>query len=336
MAKKIKSEDFLKELQDNYDKFTSRREDKLEVIPTGALSLDISTEIGGIPRGRITMIYGPYSSAKTTLCLNIAKNAVDMGLEVLYVDVENSLDASYINNIVGELPEELFKLYQPDTAETSLEICELGIRSGEFKLVILDSIGALAPEEELEKDLTDSSMMLIPRLLSKFLRRNTYIIKEQNVAFILVNQVRSNPKSYMGTYEVPGGNALRHFTSLWIALSRGQVIKQGEDKIGIYSSFVIKKNKLGRPFRAHDFPLIFGEGIDRIWNVIEFADMIGVIQKRGSFYSYEGNTLGQGVVKTKAFLKENPVILDKIIQECYNVTAKVPIEKGDVEYEEED
>jgi recombination protein RecA len=335
MAKNIKYVDYLKELQDGYDQFTSHRDEKLEVIPTGAISLDVSTEVGGIPRGRISMIYGPYSSAKTTLCLNIAKNAVDMGLETLYVDVENSIDGAYINNIVGELPEELFKLYQPDSAEHSLEICELGIRSGAFKLVILDSIGALAPQEELEKDLTDNSMMLIPRLLSKFLRRNTYIIKEKNVAFILVNQVRSNPKSYMGTYEVPGGNALRHFTSLWIALSRGEIIKQGEEKIGIYSTFVIKKNKLGRPFRSFSFPLIFGKGIDRIWNVIEFADMLGVLQKRGSFYSYEGNTLGQGVVKTKAFLEENPKVLDKIVKECYNVTGKMLAEKGEIEYEEE-
>jgi len=335
MAKNIKHVDYLKELQDGYDKFTSKRDERLEVIPTGAISLDISTEVGGIPRGRITMIYGPYSSAKTTLCLNIAKNAVDMGLETLYVDAENSIDGAFINNIVGELPEELFKLYQPDSAENSLNICELGIRSGTFKLVILDSIGAMSPEEELEKDLTDNSMMLIPRLLSKFLRRNTYIIKEKNVAFIFVNQVRSNPKSYMGTYEVPGGNALRHFTSLWIALSRGEIIKQGEEKIGIYSTFVIKKNKLGRPFRSFSFPLIFGKGIDRVWNVIEFADMLGVLQKRGSFYSYEGNTLGQGVVKTKAFLEENKEVLDKIIQECYNVTGKIPVEKGEIEYEAE-
>lgn len=331
MAKTV---DYLKRLQDEFDDFSSELSDKIEVIPTGSISLDASTEIGGIPRGRISMIYGPFSSAKTTLCLNIAKNATQMGLEVMYIDAENTIDGKYIKDIVGELPKERFKLYQPDTAENSLTICELGIRSGKYQLIVLDSIGALAPEEELKKELVENSMTLIPRLLSKFLRRNTYLVKKNNVALVIVNQVRSNIKSYMGSYDVPGGNALKHFTSLWIALSRGSLIKQADEEIGIYSSFVIKKNKLGRPFRSHTFPLIFGEGIDRIWNVIEFADMLGVLQKKGSFYSYEGSTLGQGVVKTKAFLKENPEVLDKIEKECYNLVNKVPIKKGDEDLDE--
>ena len=330
MAKQV---DYLKKLQDEFDMFTSDLTEELKVIPTGSISLDVSTEIGGIPIGRSTMIYGPFSSAKTTLCLNIAKSALDLDYEVAYVDAENTMDGSYVEKILGVVPDEKFILYQPDTAENALTICEYLIRSGKYGLVILDSIGALAPEEELKKELKENSMTLVPRLLSKFLRRNTFLIKKNNVAFVLVNQVRANMKSYYGGYDVPGGNALKHFTVLWISLSKGTVIKQGEEDIGIYSSFVIKKNKLGRPFRAHSFPVIFGEGIDKTWNLIEFSEMLGVLQKKGSFYSFEGSTLGQGVLKTKLFLEENPEILDKVRKLCYTLVNKIPIEKGEVEDE---
>jgi len=331
--------DYLAKLKDEYEQFSADRGTKLEVIPTGSISLDISTDIGGIARGKITMIYGPYSSAKTTLCLNIAKNAVDLGLDTMYVDAEHSVDDRYIREIVGELSEEHFKLYQPDTAETALSICEAGIRSGYYKLVILDSVGALAPEEELKKELNENSMTLVPRLLSKFLRRNAYPVHKNGVAFIFVNQVRANIKSYMGGYDVPGGNALKHFTAMWIMLSRGQIIKAGDEEIGIYSSFVIKKNKLGVPYRASNFPLIFKKGIDRVWNTIEFAEMLGILQKRGSFFSYEGQTLGHGLAKTEVFLKENPEILDKITKACYTVTDRIPVKKdvkGEDESDEED
>ena len=322
MAKDI---NYLEELKEKYEQYKAK-DSAIEVISTGSTSLDISTDVGGVPLGKVTMVYGPFSSAKTTLCLNISKQAVDRNLRVLYIDAEISINELYIKSIVGDLPKSLFDLYHTDTAETALSLCEDGIRSGYYDLIVLDSLGALAPEEELKKDLGDKSIAIIPRLLSSFFRRNAYEIQKNNVAFVLVNQVRANIGTYFGGYDFPGGNALKHIISLSIQLSRSSYIKQtGSDEIiGLYSTFTIKKNKVGKPFKSFTFPLIFKKGIDRVRDVIDFAEMLGVLKKRGSYYAYGDETLAQGIAKTQDYLEQNPEVLDKIINECYNITNIQP------------
>lgn len=322
MAKKEKS--FVEMIEDKYGEDIIEQdipEGDVVSISTGSLSLDISTGVGGIPLEKITEIFGPESSAKTTLCLEITKRAILKGYKVLYVDQENTLDHNYIRAIIGEFNTSMLVLSQPETAEQALYICEAGIKSGDFNVVILDSIGALAPEKEKEDDFGKAHVAQVPRLLSAFLRRNAYTIRHNNVAFIFVNQVRANIGSYTGGFQTPGGYAVKHYASLRIQLYKAEAIEQGDVPVGSYSRYSIKKNKMAPPFRGGTFPLLYGIGIDSIRDTIEFAEMLGILEKRGSYYTYEGETVAQGMVKTIEFLKNNPETLDKIIERVYNVTT---------------
>jgi len=324
--------EFISLIEDRYgENIIEKNEDiplrEIKVIPTGSISLDISTGIGGIPRGKFTEIYGPESSAKTSLCLSIAKQAIGKGLKVLYVEPENTLDYKYIESIVGTLDPEKFVLAQPETAEQSLFICEAGVKSKEFQLIILDSVGALAPKKVIEADLEDSHVALLSRLLSAFLTRNAFSVRRDDIAFIFVNQIRDRIGVQFGGVESPGGHTLKHLLALRILLHRKDTIEMNlgggkTEDIGINSRFVIKKNKLARPFRTFFFPLIFNKGIDYTLDLINFSEMLQILDKRGSYYVFEGQTLGQGVNKTAEVLENDKKLVDKLTDMCYNAVLK--------------
>lgn len=304
--------------------------EELDVISTGTLSLDISIGRGGIPKGKFTQVFGPEMSGKTTLMLNITKNALRDGDKVLYIDTENTLDHSYVRHIIGEDTSNLI-IAQPETAEEAMSIAEFGISGdkkfdvepGTFGLIILDSVGALAPEKEKENKLTDDTMMLTARLLSKWFRRNAFAVRRTNTAFIMVNQVRAKIGMRYATYDTPGGNALRHYMSLSVMLYKGQELKKQIDgestSVGVDIKFVVRKNKLAPPFRSSSFPLMFDKGIELSRDAIEFATMLGVIKKKASYYQFENETIGQGKDNTVVILNENKELLDKIQKKCYNV-----------------
>jgi recombination protein RecA len=330
------NEDFLKKLTKKYDHMLfvqDESDDKVDVISTGALSIDLSMGIGGIPKGRITTIYGAESSGKTTLCLSLARKAIEQGEKVAYIDVEQSIDYAYAKTMVGDFDISNLLIAQPETAEDSLGLVELlingddklGIPGGQFGLIIVDSVAALAPKREKDKELTDKNVALTSGILTPFFRRNMYGIREKNVALVFVNQVRDNIGAYYGGYVLPGGHALKHYSSIILFLSSGEKFTKDDDIFGMSCKFVVKKNKLAPPFRSSTFPLIFGEGIDYYRDVFEFATMLGVLRKRGSYIYFEDEQLGQGQVKTTEYLKKNPEVLDKIVKLCYDVICKTKV-----------
>jgi recombination protein RecA len=310
-------------------------DDVVETISTGSPSLDVSTGIGGIPLRRLTTIYGAESSGKTTLCLEIVRNAVLGGNSVAYIDVEQGLDYKYVNTLVGEFDLDKLLIAQPATSEEALGLVEvliqgdnkLGVDPGQYKLIIVDSVAALAPEEEKAKELTDRNVALTARLLTAFFRRNMHDLRINDVALIFVNQVRDKIGSYIGGYSLPGGHALKHYSSMIIFLSPGQKIKQGEEIIGMQSKFVIKKNKLSAPFRSFDFPLMFGKGIDKNRDMINFATEMGILRKKGAYYYYGETQLGQGIVKSMEYLDEHTDLRDSIYEQCLSTVTKKELDK---------
>ena len=297
--------------------------DKVDVIPTGSLSLDVSIGVGGIPRGKITEIFGVESAGKTTLALSIVKEALKLGLKSLYIDAENMLDYDLLKDMVGEdFDRDRLVILNPGTAEDAFNMIEMGLQSGDFELIILDSVGSLAPKKEQEDEFEDMNVALLARLVTKFLRRNSHVVAERNIALLLLNQVRSKIGSYMASFETPGGHALKHFTSLRISLSRGQEMKVGNETVGIMTKFVIKKNKLSAPFRSYTIPIVFGKGIDTFADTVDFCSMLGVIKKKGSYYKFEDTMLGQGKIAAGAYLESNPETLDSIKVSVYNILNK--------------
>jgi len=294
------------------------------VISTGSLALDVSLGIGGIPRGMYTEIMGPESSGKTTVALSIVKEAIKSGLSVMYLDAERSVDYRYVKAIIGEFDESKLTILSPKTAEDFFRVAEDGIASDLFQLIILDSLAGVSPEKEINDDLDKANVALLSRLLTKWLRRNSFDVKSKNIAFVFLNQVRDRIGTYVGGYESPGGHALKHFLAVKINFTKGGKLEViGSDKkkevVGIITKFTVSKNKLAAPFRSSTFPIIFGEGVDYYRNVIEFASSLGVVKRAGSYYRFEGETLGQGMSNAMETLKEDDETLDKIVKMCYNV-----------------
>ena len=277
----------------------------VEVIPTGALSLDMALGVGGIPRGRVTEIYGPESSGKTTLCQHIVAEAQRRGGIAAFIDVENALDPGYAARC-GVDVENLY-ISQPDTGEQALEIAEALVRSGAIDVVVVDSVAALVPRAEIEGEMGDAHVGLQARLMSQALRKLSGAVKQSNTAFIFTNQLRQKIGIMFGNPETTtGGMALRFYSSVRLDMRRVQAIKDGGEVIGNRTKVTVKKNKVAPPFRVAEFDIMYNEGISKVGDVLDIAVEEGIVEKRGSFYSYGETRLGQGRENTKGFLRENP------------------------------
>jgi recombination protein RecA len=291
-------------------------------ISTGSLAIDVSTGIGGVPRGRFTEVYGPEGSGKTTLLLSIAKQAMNSGLKVLYIDTENSLDYAYAKEVVGDFTDDQMIILQPESGEDAFSLALISVEH-DFPVILFDSVAAISPEKELEEPMDKQQVGLTPRLTSKFLRKIAYLVRTKEIAFVFSNQVRANIGAYMGGYVTPAGFALKHYTSLRIYLSKSDEIKIDKTAIGNFVKFVIKKNKVGRPYRQATTNIIWGKGVDYHRDVISFAALLGIIRSRGSYYSFDGEIIGNkpGTINAINTLKENKELLDKIVGMCYNVAG---------------
>ena len=276
----------------------------VEVIPTGALSLDVALGIGGVPRGRVVEIFGPESSGKTTLALSIVAQAQKRGGTAAYVDAEHALDRAYCEALGLDVTNLLIS--QPDYGEQALEIAEVLVRSGAVDVVVVDSVAALVPKAELEGEMGDAHMGLQARLMSQALRKLTAIVARSKTCFIFVNQIREKIGFFLGNPETTtGGRALKFYASLRIDVRRLSVIKDGEAVIGNRAKVKIVKNKMAPPFREAQFDIIFGEGISKEGDLVDTGFDLGLLEKTGTWYSYKGERLGQGRENVKKLLKEN-------------------------------
>lgn len=309
----------------------------IKAIPTGALSLDLAMGVGGVPTGRFTELFGPESTGKTTLALSIARQGAMRGIGFMYLDVENSLSLPYVKEFLGEhFDEDRDRFFQPRTQEQAFELALAGAESKKFGLIILDSVAALAPDKEFEGEFGDANVALQSRGTSKFLRLGTYRVKENGIAFVFTNQIRDKIDRYGGTTQ-PGGHALRHYSSVMIYLKKGDDIKSGQDITGTHVNFTIRKNKVASPFKQATTNIIFGRGIDYEVDVISFAKMLGVVQSRGSYFSFDGKTIGNkpGLMNTAECLRNDKLVLDKIVERCYNITGIEPTLATGEDYGEE-
>ncbi len=284
----------------------------IATIPTGSLTVDIAMGVGGIPRGRITEIYGPESSGKTTLCLSVISQAQIRGGVCAFVDMEHALDPTYAERIGVDLD----RLYisQPDTGEQALEITESLVRSGALDVVVVDSVAALVPRAEIEGEMGDSHVGLQARLMSQALRKLSGAIKQTGTAVLFTNQLREKIGVMFGSPETTsGGRALKFYASVRLDIRRIQAIKQGGDNIGNRTRVRVTKNKVSAPFREAEFDIMFYEhGISKAGEVVDLGTDLGVIEKRGAFYRYNEGLLGQGRENAKQYLAENPAMSDEI------------------------
>jgi recombination protein RecA len=283
----------------------------VDVIPTGSLSLDIALGTGGIPRGRITEIYGPESSGKTTICQHIVAEAQRNGGTCAFIDMEHALDPSYATRC-GVNVENLL-ISQPDMGEQALEITETLVRSGAVDVVVIDSVAALVPRAEIEGDMGDSPMGMQARLMSQALRKLSGAIKQTNTAVIFTNQLRQKIGVMFGNPETTtGGMALKFYSSVRLDVRRIQSIKLGSEIIGNRTRVRVVKNKVAPPFRTAEFDIMYNEGISKSGDILDLATELSLIDKRGSFYSYGDIRLGQGRENAKSFLRENPEMMEEI------------------------
>lgn len=280
---------------------------KVEAIPTGSLALDLALGVGGVPKGRIIEIYGPESSGKTTLCQHIIAEAQKQGGVAAFVDVEHAFDPVYAAKC-GVKIEELY-VSQPDTGEQALEITEALVRSGVLSVVIVDSVAALVPRAEIEGEMGDSHVGLQARLMSQALRKLTGAIKTTNTVVIFTNQLRQKIGVMFGSPETTtGGMALRFYASVRLDIRRIEGIKEGSEVTGNRTRVTVKKNKVAPPFKTAEFDIMYNQGISKVGDVLDLAVEHGIIEKRGSFYSYEDNRLAQGRENSKSYLEENPQV----------------------------
>ncbi len=283
----------------------------IETISTGSISLDIATGVGGIPRGRITEIYGPESSGKTTLALHIIAEAQKLGGRAAFIDAEHALDPEYASKLGVDINELLVS--QPDTGEQALEICEMLVRSGALDVVVVDSVAALVPKAEIQGEMGDSHVGLHARLMSQALRKLAGAINKSNTCAIFINQLREKVGVMFGNPEVTtGGRALKFYATMRIDVRRVEGIKQGAQFIGNRTRVKIVKNKVAPPFKQAEFDIMYGHGISREGDALDCAVEHKIVDKAGAWYSYEGNRIGQGRENVKRYLAENPEILNRI------------------------
>ncbi len=286
---------------------------EVRIIPTGSLALDIALGIGGIPRGRVVEIFGPESSGKTTLALQIIAEAQKRGGMAGFIDAEHALDIYYAEKLGIDVNELLIS--QPDTGEQALDICETLVRSGALDIVVVDSVAALVPKAELEGEMGDSHVGLQARLMGQALRKLTGAVAKSNTTVIFINQIREKVGVMFGNPETqPGGRALKFYSSVRIDIRKREVIKVEGDVTGNRVKAKVVKNKMAPPFREAEFDIIYGKGISYSGDVLDLAVDINVVQKSGAWYSYNEERLGQGREKAKLFLEENPAILNEIAE----------------------
>lgn len=303
----------------------------VEAIPTGALSLDIALGIGGVPRGRITEIYGPESSGKTTICQHIVAEAQKSGGTCAYIDMEHALDPSYAA-CCGVMVDDLL-ISQPDTGEQALEITETLVRSGAVEVVVIDSVAALVPRAEIEGDMGDSPMGMQARLMSQALRKLSGAIKQTNTAVIFTNQLRQKIGVMFGNPETTtGGMALKFYASVRLDVRRIQSIKLGAEIIGNRTRVRVVKNKVAPPFRTAEFDIMYNEGISKAGDLLDLATQLEIITKRGSFFSYGDLRLGQGRENAKDYLRQNTGLAEEIEMAVRHqvMSGDVPLPMGGV------
>src|SRR5690554_540426 len=303
----------------------------IESVSTGSLTLDIALGIGGLPRGRIVEIYGPESSGKTTLTLEVIAQAQKKGGVAAFVDAEHALDPVYAEKIGVNLGDLLVS--QPDTGEQALEIADMLVRSGSVDVVVIDSVAALTPKAEIEGEMGDSHVGLQARLMSQALRKLTANIKRSNTLVIFINQIRMKIGVMFGNPETTtGGNALKFYSSVRLDIRRIGSIKKGDEVIGNDTRVKVVKNKVAPPFRQAEFEILYGEGISRAGEIIDLGVKANIVDKSGAWYSYNGDRIGQGKDNVREFLKENPAIAQEIeskLREQLLTTAKAGQEQGE-------
>jgi recombination protein RecA len=292
----------------------------VDVIPTGSLALDLALGVGGIPRGRVTEIFGSEGSGKTTLAQHIIAEAQKASGVAAYIDAEHALDPLYASNCGVKLDDLLIS--QPDTGEQALEIAETLVRSGAVDVIVIDSVAALAPKAEIEGEMGDAHVALQARLMSQALRKLTAVIGRTKTAVIFINQLREKVGIIFGNPEVtPGGRALKFYSSVRIDLRRGDAIKQGSEVIGTKVRARVVKNKVAPPFRGAEFDIMFNHGISKEGGLIDFGVAVGALKKAGAFFTYGETKLGQGRESAKDYLRQHPELAAQIENEIRKSTA---------------
>ena len=297
---------------------------EVDAVSSGSLSLDIALGIGGYPKGRIIEIYGPESSGKTTFALHAIAEVQKTGGRAAFIDAEHALDPVYAKNLGVNIDELL--LSQPDTGEQALEICDALVKSGAINIVVIDSVAALVPQAEIEGEMGDSHVGLQARLMSQALRKLSGTISKTNTIAIFINQLREKVGVLFGNPETTtGGRALKFYSSIRMDVRRAEAIKQGENVIGSFTKVKIVKNKVAPPFKAATIEIMYGTGISKVGEIVDLAVEDGIIDKSGSWYSYNGDKIGQGRDTVKALLTENKELATEIenkIREKHNLKVK--------------
>ncbi|MDA8199316.1 MAG: recombinase RecA [Thermaerobacter sp.] len=283
----------------------------VDVIPTGALALDVALGVGGLPRGRVVEIYGQESSGKTTVALHVVAEAQRRGGVAAFIDAEHALDPAYAAKVGVDLDQLLIS--QPDTGEQALEIAEALVRSGAIDVIVVDSVAALVPRAEIEGEMGDAHVGLQARLMSQALRKLTGAISKSRTITIFINQIREKVGVMFGNPETtPGGRALKFYASVRLEVRRAETLKQGNDVIGSRTRVKVVKNKVAPPFKQAEFDILYGEGISRAGNLLDLATEMGLVQKSGAWYAYGDLRLGQGRENSRDYLKQNPDLADEI------------------------
>jgi recombination protein RecA len=302
----------------------------IQVVSTGSLGLDIALGVGGLPRGRVIEIYGPESSGKTTLTLQVISEMQRVGGTCAFIDAEHALDAQYAQKLGVNLHDLLIS--QPDTGEQALEIVDALVRSGSVDLIVIDSVAALTPKAEIEGEMGDSLPGLQARLMSQALRKLTATIQRSNCMVIFINQIRMKIGVMFGNPETTtGGNALKFYASVRLDIRRVGSIKKGEEVIGSETKVKVVKNKVAPPFKQADFDILYGEGISREGEVVDLGSQYAIIDKSGAWYSYNGDRIGQGKDNAREYLREHPAIaleIENKIRERVGITPRSPEAPG--------
>ena len=298
-----------------------KKQEKIPAIPTGSLGLDLALGIGGLPRGRVVEIYGPESSGKTTLTLEVIAQCQKLGGTAAFIDAEHALDPIYAEKLgvnVGEL-----LISQPDTGEQALEVADIMVHSGGIDMLVIDSVAALVPKAEIEGEMGDTHIGLQARLMSQALRKITANVNRSNTLVIFINQIRYKIGVMFGSPETTsGGNALKFYASCRLDIRRIGTVKEGDEVVGNETRVKVVKNKVAPPFKQAEFQIIYNKGINRLGELLDRGSDLGILEKSGSWYSLEGEKIGQGKANAAEFLQENPKIAEKIEKQILETLAE--------------